>query len=181
MPSARRARLRGDDVVEQRPQRFDGEVERAGDEHGAVPERPVLAHPADGGRERLREDEVAEHLDGVRFELVDGGALVAAVEVAEEVAAVAAVGGEQRGRLAQGLEHEAHAVLRGQPAGGEPRVRRHHVRRDERVLEVEGGEVAGGVEHLAAEPVLALLAGAPARGGAHPGVLDDRRQVDSGA
>ena len=109
---------------------------------------------------------------------VDVGAVVAAVEVAEEVAAVAAVGGEQRRRLAQRLDHEAHAVLGRQPAGGEPRVRRHHVRRDERVLEVEGGEVAGRVEHLAAQPVLALLAGATARRGAHAGVLDDRRQVD---
>ena len=111
---------------------------------------------------------------------VDVGAVVAAVEVAEEVAAVAAVGGEQRGRLAQRLEHEAEPVLGRQPAGGEPRVRRDDVRRDERVLEVEGGEVAGRVEHLAAQAVLALLAGAAARRGAHAGVLDDRRQVDLG-
>ncbi len=32
-------------------QRLDHEVERAGDEHRAVAEGAVLAHPADGGRE----------------------------------------------------------------------------------------------------------------------------------
>ena len=36
-----------------------------------MPPPPVLTDPADGAGERLGEDEVAEQLDGVRFDLVD--------------------------------------------------------------------------------------------------------------
>ena len=80
----------------------------------------MLAHPADGGGERLGEDQVAEHLDGVRVELVDAGALVAAVEVAEEVAAVACGrAASSAGRLGQRLQRRSGA---GRPAaaGGWP-------------------------------------------------------------
>ncbi len=85
------AHLGGDDLVEQRAQALDGEVEGAGDEHRAVPERPVLAHPAQPGREALRQDDLGQQLLGVGLDLLDGGVLVAPVEVAQEVAAVDAV------------------------------------------------------------------------------------------
>ena len=118
-------------------------------------------------------------LDGVLGELRDRRALVAAVEVAQEVAAVLAVHRRAgRGASASVLSDEADAVVPGQAPGGQPRVRGHDVRRDERVLEVEGGDVAGGVEHLPAQPVLAVLAGPTAPASSAPGVLDDRRQVD---
>ena len=45
VPSGRIDHLGGDDLVEQRPQPLDGEVERAGDQDRAVPEGAVLAHP----------------------------------------------------------------------------------------------------------------------------------------
>ncbi len=138
---------------------------------------PVLAHPADAGGERLGQQQVAEHLGGVGVELVDRRPVVAPVEVAEEVAAVAPVERQQRRGLGQRLGDVAEAVVPGQASGGEPRVRRHDVRGDEGVLEVEGGEVPLGGEHLATQAIGAVLDGAPARRGAHPGVVDDRRQV----
>ena len=131
----------------------------------------MLAHPADAGGERLGQQQVAEHLGGVGVELVDRGLVVAAVEVAQEVAAVAPVERQQRRRLDQRLEHVAQPVVAGQAPGGQPRVRGHDVAGDERVLQVEGGEVALGGEHLAAQPVGPVLDGAAARRGAHPGVL----------
>ncbi len=54
------------DLVEQRPQRLDHEVEGPGDEHGAVPERPVGADPGDAGREGLGQQQVVEQLPARR-------------------------------------------------------------------------------------------------------------------
>ena len=140
-------------------------------------ERSVLAHAADRGRKRLGDDEVAEHLDRVDVELLDRRVLVAAVEVAEEVATVATVHGEQPRRFRQRASDEAQPVVGAQVARRQPRVRRDDVRRDERVLEIERGEVAVGGQDLPPQPVLAVLAARPARGRAHTGVFHDGRQV----
>ena len=124
------------------------------------PSAAMLAHAADRGRERLGEDEVAEHLGRVGVDLVDRGVLEAAVEVAQEVAAVAAVERQQGGRFEQ-------RACSDEPRRGrrccrrrrrEPRVGGHDVRRDERVLEVERRELAGGVEHLRAQALAARWA-----------------------
>ena len=64
---------RAHDVVEERPEGLDDEVEGAGDEQRAVPQRAVLAHPADGGRERLGQQQVVAQLDAVLGQLGDGG------------------------------------------------------------------------------------------------------------
>ena len=85
------------------------------------PRRAVLADPADGGRERLREDEVAEHLGGVRLELRGVGALVAAVEVAQEVAAVAPV----ERRAAPAPRASVWSTKRTRSSGGRRRVASH--------------------------------------------------------
>ena len=139
--------------------------------------RLVLADAADGRGEALGEDDGAEQLPGVLVDLLDGGALVAPVEVAQEVAPVLAVERQQAGRLGQRPQREPHAVGLGQAPGGQPRVALHHVGGDERVLQVEGGEVALLRQHLAPEPVHAVLAPALARRRLDPGVLDDRGQV----
>ena len=147
------------------------------------PSAPVLAHPADGGGERLGQDAARLNISaGVLVDLVDGGALVAAVEEAQEVAAVLAVEGQQRGALGERLGDEAQPLVGGQAAGGQPRVRRHHVRGDERVLEVEGGEVAVGRRAPGSRSrSCAGRAGAAAgRRSRTRAVLDDRRQVDLG-
>ena len=59
----------------------------------------------------LGEDQLAEELDGILVDAVDGGAFVAAVEEAEKVAAVLAIEREQRRCFAQGLQHVANAVV----------------------------------------------------------------------
>ena len=54
----------------------------------------------------------AEHLGGVLVDLVDGGAVVAAVEEAQEVAAVLAVERQQRRALGEGLQRRSGAGRR---------------------------------------------------------------------
>ena len=117
----------------------------------------MLAHPPDRGRERLGEDQIAEHLGGVVVDLVDGSAFVAAVEEAQEVTAVETVELEQRGSLEHLLGDEPHAIVATQSAGRQPRIRRDDVRCDERVLEIERGEVTIGGEDLRAQPIAARL------------------------
>ena len=58
-------------------------------------------HPGEAGRERLGEQQVVEQLPRVVAQQRRRGAVVAAVEAAQEVAPVAAVEGEQRRRLAE--------------------------------------------------------------------------------
>ena len=69
-------------------------------------------------------------------------ALVAAVEAAQEVTPVAPVESEQRRRFAQDPRGEPGPVGDGQVPAREPGVGLDHVRGDEGVLEVEGGQVA---------------------------------------
>src|SRR3712207_3914665 len=95
-----------------------------------------LADAAYDRGERLREDVVAEQFPRGALEPVGGRSLVSAVEVAEEVAAVAPVEGEQGGRLLQLTQGEAGALHRVEVAGGQPRVALDDVRRDERVLQI---------------------------------------------
>ena len=58
-------------------------------------EGPVPADPGDAGRERLGQQQVMEELPAVVAQPVDRGALVAAVEGAEEIAPVPPVEDEQ--------------------------------------------------------------------------------------
>ena len=178
--AAARTHLGCDDVVEQRPQGGDHEVERAGDEQCHVPGLPVLADAADALGERPGDEEVAEHLGAVRVDAVHVGPLETPVEVAQEVAAVLAVQCQQPGRLAERAGHEAEAVEVVEFPGGEPRVAGHHVRGDQRVLQVEHGQVPFGRQHLAAQPGRARAAAARTGAGSHlqTGLLHHRRQVD---
>ena len=174
-----RAHLGRDDVIEQGLQGSDHEIERSGDEQRHVPGLPVLADPADPPGERLGEDEIAEHLRAVGVDAVHRGALETPVEIAQEVAAVPTVQGQQTGRLAEGAGHETDPVQVVELPGGEPRVAGHHVRSDQRVLQVEHGQLALGCEHLAAEPGGAGIGAAGAGAGGHleAGLLNHRRQV----
>ncbi len=143
-------------------------------------ERSVLAHPAHSLGERLGHDDLAEHLAGVGLDLLDGRVLVAAVEVAQEVAAVGAVELQQAGPLDERAQHVADAFGGVEAAGGEPRVALDDVRGDQRVLEVERHDLALRVEHLLAQPGHPVGRLRGARCGLDAGVLDDRRQVDLG-
>ena len=169
--------LGGDDLVEQRSQPVDGEAQRTGDQDRAMPERPVLAHAADAGREALRDDQLREQFLGVLVDLLDRRVLVAPVEVPQEVAAVLAVHRQQAGRLGEGAQHVAKPLRAVEPARRQPRVALDDVAGDQRVLEVERGDVPIGRQHVAAQPVGAVDARL-ARRGLHAGVLHDRRQVD---
>ena len=133
--------LGGHDVIEEGPEGFDDEVESAGNEHGPVAERTVFADSADGSREALGEDELRHHLGGVFCDLLDGGAFVAPVERAEEVAAVHSVHAQQGGAFPDQLHGQLELVVAIQAAGGKPGVAGDDVRGDEGVLEVEGGEL----------------------------------------
>ena len=134
----------------------DVERQRAGDQHRAVTGGAVLADPAQALGEALGEDQLRHHLAGVLVDLVDRRVLVAAVEVAQEVGAVALVELEQTRRLGERAQHVADPLGRVQPARGEERVALDDVGGDQRVLEVEGGDVALGVEHLLAQAVHAV-------------------------
>ena len=88
------------------------------------------------------------HRSGVGFDLLDGSIRVSAVEVAEEVGAVAPVHPQQTGGLAQRAHDVASALGAVEPAGGQERVALDDVGRDQRVLEVERHHLPPGVEHL---------------------------------
>ena len=93
-------------------ERLDHEVERAGDEHacGGRGARCSRTRRMAAGNDLARIS-CAEHLGRVLVELVDRGAVVAAVEEAQEVAAVLAVEGQQRRRLGQRAGHEAEPLV----------------------------------------------------------------------
>ena len=83
-------------------------------------EAPMFAYASDGRREGLGEDQIAEHLGRVFVDLIDRRAFVAAVEEAQEVAAVEAVELEQRRSLEHLLEDESGAVVAAQATRGQP-------------------------------------------------------------
>ena len=132
------------------------------------------------GRERLGQDELAEHLGRVLVELLDRGALVAAVEEAQEVAAVPAVEGQQRRAPRPGSWPRSGAARRGRGGGWPAR------RRTSTTLEAmsvfsrsKAARWRSGRQHLAPQPVVRGSGPVRAPGrGPDPGVLDDRRQVD---
>ena len=142
-----------DDVVEQGAQRLDHQIESSGDQEGAVAERPVPAHPGDAGGKGLGQQQAVEELPPVVPQPVDRGTLVAAVEGAEEVAAVPTVECQERRGLCHEVGHERRPFRRGQMTGGQPGVGVDHVGRDEGVLEVEGGQMPVGGEDGLAGPV----------------------------
>ena len=142
-----------DDLVEQGAERLDHEVEGAGDEDGAVPEGLVGPDPGDAGRERLGQQQVVEEVPAVVAQAGHRGALVAAVEGAQEVAPVAAVEGQQRRGLGQQVGHEGGPLAGGQVPGGQPGVGVDDVGGDQGVLEVEGGQVPVGGEDVLPGPV----------------------------
>ena len=72
--------------------------------------------------------------------------------VLSAAAAIAAVEAQQAGRLAECAQHVAQSFRGVHPAGGEPRVALDDIRRDQRVLEVEGDDLSLRVEHLLAQP-----------------------------
>ncbi len=138
----------------------------------------MLAHPGDAGRERLGQQEMVEELPPVVPQTGGGSSLVAAVERPEEVSPVTPVEQEERRGLPHQVGDETGPFGRRQVAGGQPGVGIDHVGGDEGVLQIEGGQVTIGGEHggpRARRPV--GFGGAGGRG-AHPGVFDDRRQVD---
>ena len=85
-----------------------------------------------------------------------GRVLVAAIEVAQEVAAIDAVEAQQAGRLGERSHRVADALTAIEPACRQPRVALDDVAGDQRVLEVEGGDRAVRRQDLAAQPVLAV-------------------------
>ena len=124
-----------------------------------MPERAVLAHPPDRGGERLGQDELGEHLDGVHVELLDRCAFVAAVEVAQEVTAVAPIEREQ----AVGASASSLAVRRTLSSPSSRRDASHAYDvttfgRDQRVLQVERRDVALGGQDLSSQTVMSGLA-----------------------
>ena len=109
---------------------------------------------------------------------------VAPVEIAQKVAPVGPVQGQQPGRFAYRADHEAGPFGVAGMAGGQPGVGVDHVGRDEGVLEVEHGQLSLGGQHRPAAPLLAAHARSPAghsgtRCGrqTNPGVGHHRRQI----
>ncbi len=173
------AEMGADDVVEKWPQRLDHEVERAGDEQSAMSEGAVTPHAGDAGRERPGQDQMVEQLDAVGAQLVSRRSFVAPVERAQEVAAVLPIEEKQPRGTAQEIGHEPHPLGGVEVPRGEPGVGLDHVGGDERVLEVEGGQVPVGGEDVGQGSVLtARLARSTCRRSAYPGVLDDGWKVD---
>ena len=111
-------------------------------------------------------------------QLLDRRALVAPVEQAQEVAAVPAVGRQQRRRLGERAERRTGPGRRWAATGGEPRVRRHHVLAmsvfsRSKAAKCRSGESTWRRSRIAATRRSAL----PGRR-LHPGVGDHRGQVD---
>ena len=129
--------LGGLDVVEERQQRPGQRPDRAGDQHRLVAGGAVLADPAYGGRREPGQDVVGEVLVGDRVEVGEPGAVVLAVDRAQEVAALAALGLDQArhlGRDPAQLGEPLGAVELAQP---HPQVGLDHVGRQQRAVHVE--------------------------------------------
>ena len=141
----------------------------------------MLAHPADGGRERLREDEVAEHLDGVRLELVDVGARRSGGRSG---------GGSRCGRAGRAASSAGASAASGArsgagPRGGSRRVASHEY--DATTFDAmsvfsrsKAAKWRAGSSTWRRSRSSRFSPVRPPGVGAHAGVLDDRRQVDLG-
>jgi hypothetical protein len=114
-----------------------------------------------------------EELPTVGRQLVHGSVFITPIERAQEVTAVPAVQGQERGRFAHEIGHEANPPRGGEVPAGQPGVAVHHVGGDQGVLEVEDGQVAVGRQDGPARPLGALVDDGFARRRAHAGVLDD--------
>ena len=136
-----------DDVVEQRAERLEHEVQRPRDQQRPVAELAVLAHPPYPGREGLLQEQVAGELRGFPAKFPEVGVLVAAVEPAQEVAPVDHVEREHPRRFEQGAHREAGTLGQVHVPRGEPGVGVDDVGRHQGVLQVEDGELAVGREH----------------------------------
>ena len=119
-----------------------------------------------------------EELPRVLAQSIDGRILEAPVERAQEVAAVASVERQERGRLPHEIRHEARPARRRQVAAGEPGVGVDDVGGHQRVLEVEHGEMPVGREDGPPLPVRPLVHHRAAGLGADASVLEHRRKVD---
>ena len=122
------AELGADDLVEQRPERLDHEVEGPGDEDrsgGRGPGGPGPGRCPTG--KDLASSRWWKRSHPSSRSRAAGRPLVAAVEGAEEVAPVAAVEGEQRGRLGQEVGDEGGPL--GRRAGAGTPARRRSRRR----------------------------------------------------
>jgi len=143
-----------------------------------VPGGAVGAHPGEAVGERTSEELAVEELPRVLPQLLQGRILEAPVERTEEVAAVTPVEGEERGRLAEEVRHEARSPRRGEVTAGQPGVGVDDVGGHQRVLEVEHGEVPIRRQDGPALPVRPFVHHRLPGLGADPRVLEHRGQVD---
>ena len=137
----------------------------------------MLPYSPDAGGKGLLEEQVAEQVPRVNSQSRRVGPFISPVEMAEKVAAVAPVEGEEAGRLAQHAQREAGPLASRQTARCQPRVRLDDVGRDQRVLEVEGGQLAIVREDGPQLPIAAALPLATRRAGAHTRLSHHRREV----
>ena len=149
-----------DDVVEERFEVLDNEVECTGDEHGSMARRTMHADPADGIGVRVFDEEVAEQFSSVAFELFDRCVVVTPIEVSQELDTVSAVKPLQADRFSEAFEDQSGSLCSIEVAGGEPTLGTNHVGVDQRVFEVKGSELTAFVEHLFAQPLGAAEGGA---------------------
>ena len=126
------------------------------------PRARVFANPPDPGRERLGGQQVAGHLPRFPTELGQVGVFVAAVEPPEKIAPVDHVERQHPRCFEQRAHGEAGPFGQAHAPGRQPGVRVDDVGGDQRVLQVEHGQLAIGGEH---RPAGALLPGQRSRAG----------------
>src|SRR5581483_4656531 len=105
------AKLRARYDVGEWRERRDREVERAGEEDDSMSGGSMFADPAKAGRERVREDDLAERFRAVLEHLLDRRAVVVTVEPTEELTAVAALGREHRRDALREVEHATRPLV----------------------------------------------------------------------
>src|SRR5204863_10213888 len=91
-PAGHAIKARGQDIVEQRPQRPDETLERAGDEDRSVPGRSMLSDAADGRSGEPAENQLTHLLVDQPVDPVNRGAVIGTVEGAEELPAAPSLG-----------------------------------------------------------------------------------------
>ena len=114
----------------------------------------VLADAAHAVGERVGQDGLVECFVREPVDLVDRCAVVAAVELAQELAAVAPLGGEQPGHAAREIDHAPGPFIARRSGEPDPQIRVDHVGAEHRALEIEHGE------HLSCRPCLRPPSGA---------------------